>query len=289
MTSPRGERRSASACSTRPSSSRIPTRPDIWRTAERTGPKSTSATSTTSWHRKAECTSEAPDAGPALFRFVLSSLHAHACPARSPHRCAPFGRARRPELHLPRARQGIRARTEHLPALAEGPAHRDLRHGAQQHLLAVHRHALRHLPGTAGQARSARRARRRGHTARGFAHRPLTPTRVRVTVAWEAVMSRIFALAFAGLLSLGAAAPVSAASFLEFNFGLTGPRYDALVPLCDDRGVLIQIHSKFTHKEAAYWNSNLEILGIDRIREVAFRPWQGAPQAIPRRFCNGVA
>jgi len=112
---------------------------------------------------------------------------------------------------------------------------------------------------------------------------------VRVTVAWEAVMSRIFALAFAGLLSLGAAVPVSAASFLEFNFGLTGPRYDALVPLCDDRGVLIQIHSKFTHKEAEFWASNLEIVEIDRIRQVAFRPWDGAPQAIPRRFCNGVA
>ncbi len=69
----------------------------------------------------------------------------------------------------------------------------------------------------------------------------------------------------------------------------TGPRYDALVPLCDDRGVLIQIHSKFSHKESEFWTSNLEILGIERIRQVAFRPWAGAPQAVPRRFCNGVA
>src|ERR1041384_4443185 len=91
-------------------------------------------------------------------------------------------------------------------------------------------------------------------------------------------MSRIFALALAGFLSLSAAPPAPAARFFELNFGLFGPRYDALVPLCDDRGVLIQIHSKFSHKESEFWASNLEIVGIDRIREVAFRPWQGAPQ-----------
>ena len=102
-------------------------------------------------------------------------------------------------------------------------------------------------------------------------------------------MSRFLAFSLAGLLSLFAAAPASAANWFELNFGLSGPRYDALVPLCDDRGVLIQIHSKFSHKEGEFWASNLELVGIDRIREVNFRPWTGAPQAIPRRFCNGVA
>ena len=81
----------------------------------------------------------------------------------------------------------------------------------------------------------------------------------------------------------------NAASWFELNFGLSGPRYDALVPLCDHPGVLSEIHAKFGHKETEYWASNLEIVGIDRIREVAFRPWRGAPQAIPRRFCNGIA
>jgi hypothetical protein len=102
------------------------------------------------------------------------------------------------------------------------------------------------------------------------------------------MIGRFLGIVLAGLVA-AFATPVSAANWFELNFGLSGPRYDALVPLCDDRGVLIQIHSKFSHKESAYWNSNLEIVGIDRIREVAFRPWQGAPQAIPRRFCNGVA
>jgi hypothetical protein len=96
--------------------------------------------------------------------------------------------------------------------------------------------------------------------------------------------SRI-ALALLGLLL--SAAPASAASWFELNFGLTGPRHDALVPLCHDRGVLGQISSKFGHKEGEFWNSNLVIVGIERIREAAFRPWSA--QAIPRRFCNGIA
>src|SRR5438270_12520428 len=92
----------------------------------------------------------------------------------------------------------------------------------------------------------------------------------------------------AGLL-VGCVTQANAANIFELNFYLPGPRYDALVPLCDDGSVLTQIHSKFGHKETEYWASNLEIVGVDRIREVSFRPWRGAPQAIPRRFCNGVA
>ena len=103
-------------------------------------------------------------------------------------------------------------------------------------------------------------------------------------------MSRIFALLLAGCVGLAAAAPAAAASIFELNFGLSGPRYDALVPLCDDPGVLNQISSKFAQKESEYWASNLEVLSIERIRQAAqFRPWTGAPQAIPRRFCHGIA
>jgi hypothetical protein len=97
-------------------------------------------------------------------------------------------------------------------------------------------------------------------------------------------MRRIIILA--GLI-MALGAPAKAASWFELNFGLSGPRYDALVPLCDDSGVLGQIASKFAHKEGEYWSSNLEILAIERVREAAFRPW--AAQTIPRRFCQGVA
>ena len=97
-------------------------------------------------------------------------------------------------------------------------------------------------------------------------------------------MRRLVASVF---LVLACAAPAAAASWFELNFGLSGPRYDAIVPLCDDPGVIGQISSKFSNKESEFWNSALEIVGVDRIRESAFRPW--APQAIPRRFCSGIA
>jgi hypothetical protein len=117
----------------------------------------------------------------------------------------------------------------------------------------------------------------------------LTLADLRVTVTWEAVMSPFLGFALAGFLATVSFAPASAASIFELNFGLSGPRYDAIVPLCDDPGVLGQISSKFAQKETEHWASNLEILEVGRIREAAFRAWTGAPQAIPRRFCHGVA
>jgi hypothetical protein len=97
-------------------------------------------------------------------------------------------------------------------------------------------------------------------------------------------MTRLgFACLFAALTF---ALPAKAASWFELNFGLSGPRYDAIVPLCGDPGVLDQIRAKFSHKEGEFWNSNLEIRGFDKIREAAWRPW--AAQTIPRRFCDGV-
>jgi hypothetical protein len=95
------------------------------------------------------------------------------------------------------------------------------------------------------------------------------------------------AIAAAVLALTSFAVPANAASLFELNFYLSGPRHDALVPLCNDPGVFAQISSKFAHKEGEFWNSNLEVVGFERVREVAFRPW-GA-QAIPRRYCNGVA
>lgn len=86
-------------------------------------------------------------------------------------------------------------------------------------------------------------------------------------------------------LSLSAAAPASAASWLEKNFYLSGPRYDGVLPACD--AALDTITSRFAQKEGQYWNSNLQILRFDRVRQTAFRPW--APNTIPRRFCTATA
>ena len=93
-----------------------------------------------------------------------------------------------------------------------------------------------------------------------------------------------------GALMLAWAASADAASWFEKNFWMSGPRYDAVLPVCEDPAVLGRIQSRFAEKEYTFWQSDLQIVGFDRIRETAFRPWaQGAPDAIPRRFCSGTA
>jgi hypothetical protein len=89
----------------------------------------------------------------------------------------------------------------------------------------------------------------------------------------------------AGLL--GALVPADAASFLEKNFWLSGPRYDAVMPACDHPVALGKIQARFAEKERGFWNSDLQILGFEHLRQVAVRPW--ASDTIPRRFCSGLA
>jgi hypothetical protein len=83
-----------------------------------------------------------------------------------------------------------------------------------------------------------------------------------------------------------APAPVHAANWLEKNFWLWGPEYEGVLPPCDLPAALARIGSRFEQKEGRFWNSGLEIVGFENIRETAFRPW--APDTIPRRFCSGV-
>lgn len=97
-------------------------------------------------------------------------------------------------------------------------------------------------------------------------------------------------LCFLFVLSVLAAVPgfgdAQAASFLEKNFWMHGPRYDAALPTCDDPAALGQIAKRFGQKEDRYWNSDLQIVDFLRVREIAFRPW--AADTIPRRFCTGT-
>ena len=72
---------------------------------------------------------------------------------------------------------------------------------------------------------------------------------------------------------------------LEKNFYLSGPRYDGNLPPCE--AGLDRIAWRFAQKESRFWNSDLEILGFERVRQIAFSPW--APGTIPRRFCRAVA
>jgi hypothetical protein len=92
-------------------------------------------------------------------------------------------------------------------------------------------------------------------------------------------------LVVAGCLAAGAAAPAAAAGWLEKSIYLIGPRYDGVLPQCE--AALDTIASRFAQKEGRFWNSDLQILSFDRVRETAFRPW--APETVPRRFCTAVA
>jgi hypothetical protein len=89
------------------------------------------------------------------------------------------------------------------------------------------------------------------------------------------------------VLAMVAAWPADGANLLELNFWLSGPRYDGVVPLCDEPGPLAKIMSRFAEKESRYWNSALQIVGFKDVRQTAFRPW--AANTIPRRFCRATA
>jgi hypothetical protein len=78
-----------------------------------------------------------------------------------------------------------------------------------------------------------------------------------------------------------------AAGLLELNFWLSGPRYDGVLPACEQPSALAEISDHFATKERRFWNSALTIVGFDRVRETAYRPW--ARDLIPRRFCSARA
>ena len=99
--------------------------------------------------------------------------------------------------------------------------------------------------------------------------------------------ARIACLALAMALSVVSTSQSRAASLLEKNFWLSGPRYDRDVPACDYSQALNRIITNFHTKEYRFWNSELRIVGIENIHETADMPW--AAQSIPRRFCSGTA
>ncbi len=62
--------------------------------------------------------------------------------------------------------------------------------------------------------------------------------------------------------------------------------FDAAIPACDNHYVLGEIANRFRTAEYRFWNSSLQILSFERVRQVAWRPW--GLDFIPRRFCSGV-
>ena len=92
-------------------------------------------------------------------------------------------------------------------------------------------------------------------------------------------------LALIAVVALAGVGQGRAASLLEKNFWLSGPNYDGVLPACE--AALDKIAGRFAEKESRFWNSSAQILGFERVREIAFRPW--APGTIPRRFCTATA
>jgi hypothetical protein len=86
---------------------------------------------------------------------------------------------------------------------------------------------------------------------------------------------------------VASASQLGAAGLIEKNFWLSGPRYDRDVPACDFTPALDRIIGNFDTKEARFWNSKLQIVGIENIQQTAVLPW--AAQSVPRRFCSGTA
>jgi hypothetical protein len=101
------------------------------------------------------------------------------------------------------------------------------------------------------------------------------------------MFGRISCVALGLALNVLCVSQLWAASWLEKNFWLSGPRYDRVMPGCDYPPTLNRIIGNFHAKEARFWNSRLEIVGIEDIRETAVLSW--AAQSIPRRFCSGTA
>lgn len=101
------------------------------------------------------------------------------------------------------------------------------------------------------------------------------------------MLGRILSLGVAMALSAALASPSLAANAFEKNFWLPGPDYNRRMPACDYPRALDRIIGEFRTKEIRFWNSQLQIVGIEQIRETAVMTW--AAQSIPRRFCSGVA
>ena len=101
-----------------------------------------------------------------------------------------------------------------------------------------------------------------------------------------AVCGRIACAVFALMFSAVSPSQPRAASWVEKNFWMSGPRYNRDLPTCDYPAALDRIIANFRTKEFRFWNSELRIVGVENIREIDTMPW--AAQSIPRRYCSGT-
>ena len=95
---------------------------------------------------------------------------------------------------------------------------------------------------------------------------------------------RRFAAAIA-VLTLLIAAPAGARE--EIPAELRHHGFSADISSCESGAVLARIQSRFSANERQYWNSTAEILTVEKVQQVAFRPH--GLDLIPRRYCKAVA
>jgi hypothetical protein len=63
--------------------------------------------------------------------------------------------------------------------------------------------------------------------------------------------------------------------------------YEGILPSCADPSVFERIQSRFHARETEFWKSGLEIVSLDQVREIGFRP--NGLDLIPRRYCSAKA
>jgi hypothetical protein len=63
--------------------------------------------------------------------------------------------------------------------------------------------------------------------------------------------------------------------------------YDGVLPACDDPAVFERIQGRFHDREAEFWNTGLEILGFEKVKEIGYKT--NGEDYIPRRYCTARA
>jgi hypothetical protein len=95
-------------------------------------------------------------------------------------------------------------------------------------------------------------------------------------------MVRILTVCAAGLAAAGVPVGPAAARPLVPAERRYIPYYD-LVPACGDPAVFERIQGRFHDRESEFWNTGLEILGFDEVREIGYKT--NGYDYIPHRYC----
>ncbi|HUI19634.1 MAG TPA: hypothetical protein VLZ74_01125 [Methylocella sp.] len=59
--------------------------------------------------------------------------------------------------------------------------------------------------------------------------------------------------------------------------------YSGVLPACDDPAVFERIQGRFHDREAEFWDTGLEIVGFEEVREIGYKT--NGEDYIPRRYC----